>query len=132
MLHGQPGTGKTVTAIEVVKRVEAALDVCLCFWIQGDGEAILRRELERFGVAVVPGLSDDLEQDEVLRRVHAYLSRPEVDFLLVVDDLTDAACLERYVPLDSAGARVLVCACAGVALGPLSPFVCYIYAHSVS
>ena len=127
VLHGAPGVGKSVTAIEVVKRIERAGLCGLHRWVQADSAEAVRAELERFGRSAVPGVAESDDEGIVLGKVARFLTDPSRsgEWLFVCDDLSAEAVdeLERVVPSFFTLGRVLATTSAVDALPPLPGLV---------
>eukprot|EP00037_Helgoeca_nana_P004486 m.46096 g.46096 ORF g.46096 m.46096 type:complete len:1283 (-) comp15339_c0_seq1:1083-4931(-) len=124
LLHGIPGVGKTVTAIEIVTHVEALLCCTVHSWLQANDAATVLSELEQFGRNTVHGIDETTDADVVFKRVREFLcSDQSPEWLFVLDDLTEEAVntLKAKIPDFFSRGRVLATSRSDVVLKSLGP-----------
>lgn len=97
VLCGLGGAGKTSIAVEYAHRYVA--EVGLCWQFAAEDPTVLAAEFAE--------LAAQLGARELVASVHGVLARAETGWLLVFDNVTDRASVQRFVPPAGPG-RVLV------------------------
>ena len=103
VLCGLGGAGKTSLAVEYAHRHLAEVEVCWQF--AADNAAVLAAEFTV--LAAQMGAREVVDVRDPVASVHAVLGRKQAGWLLVFDNVTDRASVERFVPPAGNG-RVLV------------------------
>jgi Tetratricopeptide repeat len=102
-LCGLGGTGKTSVAVEYAHRHLAEVGVCWQF--PAEDPALLAAEFAVLAAQL--GARDLADARDPVASVHAVLARQETGWLLVFDNVTDRAAVERFLPPAGNG-RVLI------------------------
>eukprot|EP00035_Acanthoeca_spectabilis_P010098 m.178264 g.178264 ORF g.178264 m.178264 type:complete len:1324 (+) comp14924_c0_seq2:305-4276(+) len=133
LLYGLPGMGKTVSAIEIVKQIQAKNLFNVHLWMQASSPEVVLSELENFGRDTLANMPKDATQEDVLRSVQDDLFQPDNDYpnhfdthyFIVLDDATvDAAkALASVVPALFLNCRVLVTSQSDTTLNDAVPSV---------
>jgi hypothetical protein len=102
-LCGLGGAGKTSVAVEYAHRHLAEVGVCWQF--PAEDPAVLAAEFAVLAAQL--GARDVVDARDPVASVHAVLARAEAGWLLIFDNVTDPAVVERFVPPVGPG-RVLI------------------------
>ena len=79
---------QTVTAIEVIKKVEECKPEWRCAWLRGSTVEELTQGLDQFARAAVPSVQQEDKLDEALSKLKTWLSGDDAA-VLVIDDATE-------------------------------------------
>ena len=103
VLCGLGGAGKTSVAVEYAHRHVAEVGVCWQF--AAEDTAVLAAEFAELAAQL--GARELVDIRDLVTSVHGVLARAETGWLLVFDNVTDRASVQRFVPPAGRG-RVLV------------------------
>ena len=82
------GIHQTVTAIEVIKKIEESKPEWRCAWLRGSTVEELTQGLDQFARAAVPSVQQDDKLDEALSKLKTWLSGDDAA-VFVIDDATE-------------------------------------------
>jgi hypothetical protein len=94
VLYGMGGAGKTSVAVEYAHRNLAEVGVCWQF--AAEDPAVLAAEFSVLAAQL--RVREVVDAREPVASVHAALARAETGWLLIFDNATDWAAIERFVP----------------------------------